>query len=74
MVDVVQVGAHAVAAALEPRADITAGAAMVPVALDADALAATTAGALRAAVAACAAVMPVALEIDTFAAAVSRGA
>jgi hypothetical protein len=47
---------------------------MVPVAPDADALAATAAGAPRAAVAACAAVIPAAFKIDAFAAAVGRGA
>jgi hypothetical protein len=47
---------------------------MVPVALDADALAATTAGAVRAAMAAYPAVLPVTLEVDALAAAVGCGA
>ena len=74
VVDVVQVRAHAVATALVLRADVAAGAAMVRVGRDADALTATAARALRAILAACAAVMPVALEIDALATAVGCGA
>jgi hypothetical protein len=67
-----EVRAAAVAARVVFGAGIAAGAAMIDIALDVDAGAATTASASRAGVAAGAAIVPVTLQVDAFAVAVCR--